>query len=193
VRPNGAVPYNIPDAALNGTASMLNCSLLQKALAMLQALAVPAIAAVGVWIAARQMVIADEKLKIDAFDRQYNRRVAVYEATREFLRSAYDKQNLSEAQIRAYALRTLDAQFLFDDGLYRYLRELLRRVSTFNDANISIENLANGERKNAYLRLRDENENWIRQQGDERTGFAVRFEPFLVLNLPKRPWWARWP
>ena len=47
-----------------------------------QALAVPIIAVViaafGAWIAARQMVIADEKLKLDAFDRQYDRRVAVY-------------------------------------------------------------------------------------------------------------------
>jgi hypothetical protein len=137
--------------------------------------------------------IADEKLKIDAFDRQYNKRLAVYEATRAFLLSAFDKKNLSEAQIRAYDLCTLDAQFLFDDKLYQYLRELSRRVRMFNDSNISIETLPDGETKNEYLRMRSENSNWILQQGDERTGFAVRFAPFLVLNLPKRPWWARWP
>jgi hypothetical protein len=52
----------------------------------LQALPVPLVAAAialfGAWVAACQMWIAREKLRIDAFDRQYNRRVAVYEATR---------------------------------------------------------------------------------------------------------------
>ena len=47
---------------------MTNCSLPQW-VSYLQALAVPIIAAAGMWIAARQMVIADEKLQIDAFDR----------------------------------------------------------------------------------------------------------------------------
>ena len=37
---------------------------------------------VGLWIAARQMLIADERLKYDAFDRRYEKRVALYEATR---------------------------------------------------------------------------------------------------------------
>jgi len=62
------------------------------------------IALVGVWIAARQMLIADEKLRLGAFDRQYEKRFAVYEATRKILGNVY-LGNISEAEIRAYALR----------------------------------------------------------------------------------------
>ncbi len=95
----------------------------------LQALAVPIIAAVGVWIAARQMLIADEKLQLDEFERQYVKRVAVFEATRKFLVSVFREKDFSEDQIQAYALHTAEAQFLFDDKLSQYLGELLGGVS----------------------------------------------------------------
>jgi hypothetical protein len=76
----------------------------------LQALAVPVFAALGVWIAARQMLIANDKLRLDSFDRQYERRFAVYEVTRGILEQVF-RRNISEADMRSYGLRALDAQF----------------------------------------------------------------------------------
>ena len=87
------------------------------------------ITAVGVWIAMAQMVIARDRFEIDAFDRQYTRRVAVYEATRKFLEGAF-RETLSETDVRAYGLCTLDAQFLFDANMSKYLRELCWRVTS---------------------------------------------------------------
>jgi hypothetical protein len=59
---------------------MSDCSQLPPWVSYLQALGVPiiaaVIAAVGTWIAARQMLIANDKLQLDAFDRQYVKRVA---------------------------------------------------------------------------------------------------------------------
>lgn len=93
------------------------------------------ITAVGVWIAIAQMVIAHDRFEIDAFDRQYTRRVTVYEATREFLEGAF-RGTLSDTDIRAYGLCTLDAQFLFDENMYKYLRELCWRVTSWIETKI---------------------------------------------------------
>jgi hypothetical protein len=38
------------------------------------------IALLSVWFAARQAVIADEKLRLDTFEKQYERKFALYEA-----------------------------------------------------------------------------------------------------------------
>jgi hypothetical protein len=51
---------------------------------VLQALAVPVIAAVGAWVALQQMHIARTKLQHDLYDRRY----AVFQAVRRFLDEA---------------------------------------------------------------------------------------------------------
>lgn len=165
---------------------------------MAQALVVPIIALVGVWIAARQMLIADEKLQLDAFDRQYERRVAVYEVTREILQSVFLQNIIPSGEIKAYGFHTLDAQFLFDEAMYKYLREILQRITTHNLARselakIENENLSLSDEKKVWEKMRGEQLQWIIQQGDEVSGFAIRFLPFLVHKQVKRPWLLRWP
>ena len=72
--------------------------------AILQALVIPAIAAVGTWIASQQLHIAREKARYDAFDRRWERRFAVYEATRKFFGDVYE-EGLSEEKIREKIVR----------------------------------------------------------------------------------------
>ena len=148
------------------------------------------ITAVGVWIAMAQMVIARDRFEIDAFDRQYVRRVAVYEATRKFLQCAFSG-NLSEAEVRAYGLCTLDARFLFDEKMYKYLRELCWRVASWIEAKARVDDLPPGENRSAYEKLRTDHLDWIMKQGDEATGFATKFAPFLMYRRPERPWLFR--
>ena len=148
------------------------------------------ITAVGVWIAMAQMVLARDRFEIDAFDRQYARRVATYEATRKFLGDAFHG-TLSEADVRAYGLCTLDAQFLFDANMYKYLRELCWRVTSWIETKSSIDNLPPGEERSAYEKLRAEHLDWIIKQGDEAIGFATKFAPFLIYKQPERPWLFR--
>lgn len=92
------------------------------------------IALLGAGIAACQMWIAREKLRLDAFDRVYDRRVAIYEATRKFLGDVFDDTGISEEKIRAYGFFTLDAEFLFDDDMNNYLREILSHVAIWYHA-----------------------------------------------------------
>jgi hypothetical protein len=171
---------------------MANCSQLPTWVSSLQALAVPLIAAVGLWIAARQMLIADERLKYDAFDRRYEKRVALYEATHAFLAKVFQR-NMSDDDIRSYGLCALDAQFLFDEGMYRYLRDIRHHVASWHDASLSANQSPAGDERNEFERIERENLKWIIEQGDEITGFAGKFMPYLVQIPVKRSWWLRWP
>ncbi|HWX26613.1 MAG TPA: hypothetical protein VNZ53_04135 [Steroidobacteraceae bacterium] len=162
----------------------------------LNALAVPLIAAVvttvGTWVAARQMLIAHDRLRHDEFYRQYERRFAVYEVTRQFLAQVYHG-NISDDDIRAYRLHTLDAKFLFDDAMAKYLTDLCHRVAAWQFSKSRADELPSGEEKQEFRRLSLEQLEWIRQQGDETGGFDVRFRRFLVLGEIKRCWLLRWP
>ena len=96
---------------------------------------IAAFAAVSVtgYFACQQAAIARDKLEHDVFYRLYDRRVAVYEATRKFLADVFHG-NITEDDIQAYGLLTLDAQFLFDEELYLYLKEIRQRVAAWRQA-----------------------------------------------------------
>jgi hypothetical protein len=153
-----------------------------------QALAVPllavVVAAFGVWISRRQERIARDKFVNDEFYRLFEKRFAIYQATREFLAAVF-LEDIYEKTIRAYGLTTLDAQFLFDESVHNYLREIAARVRTWHMAKSKSEN-ATGEEFDEWRRIKEENMNWLIAQGDEATGFAVRFRPFLVPSSIKR-------
>ena len=106
---------------------MPQCSQLPQWVSILQALAVPVFALVGALIAWQQMAIARRKLQHDVFYRQYDRRVAVYEATRKFLGDVFHR-NISDDDIRVYGLCTLDAQFLFDEEMYNILPKFVSEL-----------------------------------------------------------------
>jgi hypothetical protein len=161
-------------------------------IAYLQVFTVPVIALFGVWIAARQMLIADSKLRLDSFIHQYDRRVAVYEATRAILMQVYHG-GISQADVRDYGLRALDAAFLFDDDTAKYLRDLQHHIAVLLYAKSRIENATLEEDKKQYQAMAKDQMDWLREQGDEGTGLRTRFEQFLKYAAPTRPWLLRWP
>jgi hypothetical protein len=91
-------------------------------------------------IARSQRDIAQDKLKLDWFALQYDRRATVYEATRTFLGDVFDDK-ISEAAIKTYGLRTLDAKFLFHDdpSLHQYLATIRDRVAMWHHAKMKAE------------------------------------------------------
>jgi hypothetical protein len=97
--------------------------------------------------------------------------------------------NISEADIDNYGLKTLDAQFLFDDNLHKFLSEVRNRVAIWSHANSAAEREPTGAEKLEYRRIMSEHLQWIREQGDQR--FAARFVPFLVYKPAKNPWYLR--
>jgi hypothetical protein len=138
-------------------------------------------------VARGQRDIAHEKLKFDAFDRQYERRAAIYQETRTFLREVF-VGNISDEKIMSYGLRALDAKFLFYDDpvLHKYLAEVRTRVSMWHDAKTSAKTAQSDDERNAFEGIAIEQLNWIRQQGDDTAGFDVRFLPFLVYSMASK-------
>jgi hypothetical protein len=145
----------------------------------LQALAVPVIAAVGAWVAVQQMVIARVKLQHDLYDRRY----AVFDAVRAFLNEAIRSQIVSPETFRMFALKTADAEFLFDDGLPAYLREMREHASKAQAIYITMQQMEPGDQKAAASRAASEHAMWLTNQID---GLAARFRPFLMLEKRKR-------
>jgi hypothetical protein len=144
----------------------------------LQALAVPVIAAVGAWVAVQQMVIARVKLQHDLYDRRY----AVFDAVRAFLNEAISSQIVSQETFRMFALKTADAEFLFDDGLAAYLREMREHASKAQAIYITMQQMEPGDQAAAFSAA-SEHTMWLINQID---GLAARFRPFLVLQKRKR-------
>jgi hypothetical protein len=177
---------------------MPNCSHLPQWVSYFQALGVPLAALIvtllGVWIAARQMLIADEKVRLDSFNSQYERRFAVYDATRSIFEKSIC-ETISETDLRVYGLRVLEARFLFnDDGkMYTYLGEVQRRIATLWLAKSGIGTESDEETRADYKKIRNDTLEWIRNQGwNDRVGIW-RFEPFLKYVVPTRRWLLRWP
>src|SRR5580692_11404829 len=144
----------------------------------INALAVPTIAIVGTLIAAGQMYIAQQKLKYDEFYRQYDKRFAIYEATRKILARVFDEErDLSEDEVRMYGLCTLDAKFLFNDEMAAFLRELHQRVAAWQQADWMVKNSPSTGAD--YKGIRRQYLDWIREQGNPGSMFSTAFDPFL--------------
>jgi hypothetical protein len=174
---------------------MSNCPHLPQWVSYFQALGVPLAALIvtllGVWIAARQMLIANEKVALDRFNSQYDRRFAVYEATRAILAQVFHGKP-SDADTRSYGLRVLEARFLFNEEMFKYLGEVRQHIDALRLIDSQSENASEEERA-AYQDMELSHGAWITNQGwDYLTGIR-RFEPFLKYVAPIRPWLLRWP
>lgn len=144
-----------------------------------QALAVPVIAVVGTWVAIQQMVIARAKLQHDLYERRY----AVFDAVRTYLAEVMSNGIASQETTRTFVLKTGDAEFLFDDELAAYLKEMREHASTARAIHFVIEPLQPGDRKAAAFSKESEHTMWLVNQMD---GLVGRFRPFLRLEKRKR-------
>jgi hypothetical protein len=135
-------------------------------------------------IAGAQKDIAREKLRSDVFDKNYERRIAIYEATRTFLADVFEDK-VSEATVKSYGLRALDAKFVFyeDADLPKYLMRIRGEVAMWYDAKMSAEKTQSSDEKKKFESSAAEHLSWIIQQGDDTAGFDAKFIPFLVSSV----------
>jgi hypothetical protein len=157
----------------------------------LQALTVPVFAAVGAWIAARQMLIADEKLQNEAFDRRYERRLAFYNETVSVLPKIY-RRELSPDEIRGYKLRCQEARFMFDPPMQEFIGEFVQQLDGWAlGTQMMSDRLLPGVSEKG-TKKESQHWGWFRRlpEGDVLDG---KFRPYLTQARPKRPWLLRWP
>src|ERR1700730_2632771 len=147
---------------------------------VLQALAVPVIAAVGAWVALQHMYVARAKLQHDLYDRRY----AVFEAVRRFLNEAVSQKIVSSETFHPFVLGTADAQFLFDDGLAAYLKEMREHAAMARSIYLTMESIPEGApQKAAASKAAGERVSWLVNQID---GLTEKFRPFLTLDRRSR-------
>jgi len=100
--------------------------------------------------ARQQAELAAIRLQHDLFDRRF----AVYDATRELIRTVVQHGHANEQQIFDFRMKTRDAKFLLDDEISTYLEEFAKKAwdilmleSELNALNDSTERQANIRRQ----------------------------------------------
>jgi hypothetical protein len=75
-------------------------------------------------IAVLQWRVADNKLRLDLFDRRYK----VYDATRNFVAVIIKEATFTDSQLVDFNIGTSDAKFLFGPDIEAYLAEIRKRA-----------------------------------------------------------------
>ena len=132
----------------------------------------------GSWqakIARQQADLAEERVKLDKFDRRF----AVFDATRELIRIVMQQSHADQEQIFDFRMKTRDAIFLFDDYLSTYLKEFADKAWDIwlieDEINATTSKAETARLLERQRTLKD----WIRSQHEP---LADRFSPYLRLK-----------
>jgi len=141
----------------------------------LQALAVPVIAGVGVWIALQQMHMAKVKLQHDLFDRRFK----IFDAARKFLLDIITHGRPTRENINEYVRGTADAIFLLNKETDEYLIELRKKALASTMIRVQYERLPVGPQRAALVEKEGKHFLWLNNQLEV---LFDKFEPFLQLQ-----------
>jgi hypothetical protein len=129
--------------------------------------------------------MAEERMEFDKFERRWDKRWALYEATREILAKAFDE--ISDKDINNYGLRALEAKFLLDEEMYCYLRKVRFEVDARRTEKLNSDQASDPEVKTDHQKNWRRHSEWIVEQGTEQ--LPERFVKFLRPPVLVRPWW----
>jgi hypothetical protein len=129
------------------------------------------------------MQLARVKLRHDLYDRRF----AVFKATRDLLVAVFREGALDWKAYQAFGLGTADAPFLLDKRTCDYLDEIRKRAAELAGFGQTLKQAVGPEKAqhqtaahNALL--------WLVEQPNE---VIERFKPFLVLDNPPGWQWRR--
>ncbi|ODS32495.1 MAG: hypothetical protein SCARUB_02396 [Candidatus Scalindua rubra] len=127
----------------------------------------------------RQQLINEEKFKLDLFDKRFK----VYEATKYLFTQILQLGNIDLQKIRKFRLITMDAVFLFDDEIHKYLeKEIHLKALKINNIVKKYKDLPEGSKKVELCREQAEIVNWFR---DEYFKLQNVFSPYLKFKVWK--------
>jgi hypothetical protein len=142
----------------------------------ISALLVPIVAVFGLWIAYRQWRTAQNRLKLDLFDR----RLIVYEAAREIIVTVRTSGKVTNEAEFKYFANTRGAIWLFNPEIVRYLdEELWRKIVDLGALESELEGLPAGEERSKNVREQRVIKNWL---GEQLGVMEKKFAPFLKLR-----------
>jgi hypothetical protein len=127
-----------------------------------------AVAVVG-W---RQWRVADNKLRLDLFDRRYK----VYDATRKFLAVIMREATFADSQLFEFYAGTSDAEFLFGADVGDYLGQIRKRALHMRTAQQLFEPLPVGDERSRHVQAAHDDLVWLT---DQITAMTEVFSPYL--------------
>lgn len=143
--------------------------------AYLSALLTPIVAVLGSFVAFRQWRLAQNKLKLDLFDRRFS----VYKAASMLLTSIMTSGKAQDEDVFRYKVATLEAKWLLSSEVAEYLdKQLYEKAVDLQTIHAEQEGLA-GEARTNNLRDQRVLKEWLAAQ------YGVldkHFAPFLRLQ-----------
>lgn len=124
------------------------------------------------FIAWQQWRVAENKLRLDLFDRRYK----VYDATRKFLSCIVQEASFSDAQLFEFYGGTSDAKFLFGPEVVDYLAEIRKRALEMRKHKKVYEPLPVGEERSRHVQAECDELLWLSEQ---LTAMTKIFMPYL--------------
>jgi hypothetical protein len=129
--------------------------------AYLSALLTPTVAVLGATIAYRQWRLAQNKLKLDLFDRRFK----VYEGARDLLASIMTSGKAEDDEVFKYLLATREAKWLLSNEVAEYLdKQLYHKVIDLQRLAAELEGIGVSEVRSKNVREQTEIKKWLMAQ-----------------------------
>lgn len=142
----------------------------------LSALLVPTVAILGAFIAYRQWRTAQNKLKLELFDR----RLIVYEAARDYISSVMTSGKTTNEKELEFLVGIRGAKWLFDEHVTQYLdKELWHKICGLGCLQSELDGMPTGEERTRKIRAQAVLKEWIIAQMQV---LDEKFAPFLKLR-----------
>jgi hypothetical protein len=125
-------------------------------------------------IAGLQWRAADNKLRLDLFDRRYK----VYDATRNFVAIIIKEATFTDSQLVDFNIGTSDAKFLFGPDVEAYLAEIRKRAVHMRTARQLLEKQQVSDENELSRHTRAEYDDllWLCEQ---ITAMTKNFAPYI--------------
>lgn len=144
--------------------------------AYLSALLTPTVAILGFFIAYRQWRLAQNKLKLDFFDRRFS----VFEAARSLITSILTSGTAKDEELLKFLFATREAKWLLDASVAEYLNEqLYSKAIDLQTLAAELEGVPVGEERTKNVRAQANLKRWFATQHE---ALDEKFSPYLQLQ-----------
>lgn len=142
----------------------------------LSALLVPTVAVLGSVIAYRQWRTAQNKLKLDLFEKRFS----VYDAARNLLASIMTSGKANDKNTFEFLSGTREAKWLLNADIADYLdKQIYHKTIDLQTLAAELEGMPVGEERSANVRKQSEIKKWMLKQFEV---LDEKFAPFLRLG-----------
>jgi hypothetical protein len=143
---------------------------------VLSALLTPTIAVLVAIIAYRQWRTAQNRLKLDLFDRRF----AVYDAARNLLSSVMTSGKAKDDEMEKFLAHTREAKWFLNDEIAEYFdKEFWGRAVDLQTLDTELQALPVGDGRATNVKRQSEIKKWFR---DQYKVLDEKFTPFLKVK-----------